>query len=283
MMNKVKHFFKKYFKKKLIIKKGKFGIKYLIVPNSALDYHILKNGIYEEWITHNLNDLIPKNGVIFDVGANVGLLSLVFAKNHVPNGFVYAFEPDPENFIQFEKNIKINNLNNIKIFPIAIQNNNQTIQTKFNIRRAIDGDGNENRGLSSLISFPIHKISEEIVLASTIDNEFFKNQIKRIDFLKIDVEGSEYNVLLGGKESIKKLQPIIQYEYSNILDKMINANNAKNCFYFLEKLEYKQFAIINEQHLRELKKDNSEMQDVNIICFPKNKINLLTKKLFYYE
>ncbi|MBU0569026.1 hypothetical protein KKC52_13405, partial [bacterium] len=60
-------------------------------------------------------------------------------------------------------------------------------------------------------------------------------------------------------------------EYSNTLDRMINSDNTKRCFYFLKNLGYKQFAIIDEQRLQELKKVNFEMQDVNIICFPKNK------------
>jgi len=274
MINKIKNFFRK----KTIVKKGKFGIKYFIIQNSALDCHISQNGIFKEWIANKVNDLIPRNGIIFDIGANAGLLSVVFAKNCVPNGRVYAFEPDKENFDQLLKNIKINDFDNIKAFPIAIQNNHQAKQIKFNIRRVIDGDGNENRGLSSLISFPTNKVSEKIVLASTIDCEIKKNKVKRIDFLKIDVEGAEYQVLLGGKESIKKFQPIIQYECSNILDKMINTDNTKKCFYFLKNLGYKQFVIIKEQRLQELKKNNSKMQDANIICFPINKVNLLINK-----
>lgn len=259
------------------VKTGKYGIKYLIIPNSALDFHIIKKGIFGDWAASKLEGIIPKTGVIFDVGANAGLLALIFAKKYVPKGAVYAYEPDAENFNQLKINVELNKLNNIKIFPIALQDNPKIKKVSFNIRRAIDGDGKENRGLSSLIPLAVHQIGKEKIFASTVDLEIEKSKILKIDFIKIDVEGAEYMVLKGGERAIEKFLPIIQYEYSNTLDKMMKTNNAKKCFYFLKKLGYRQFALFKEKELKEFTKPNPNIGDVNIICFPQDKISLVKK------
>src|ERR1700674_3135834 len=88
--------------------RGKFGINYSVVPNSALDAHVVQGGIYNDWIAdQNLID-IPIDACIFDIGANVGLLSLVFAKHYAPCGKVYAYEPDPVVFESLQKNLQVN-------------------------------------------------------------------------------------------------------------------------------------------------------------------------------
>ena len=62
-------------------------------------------GISKEWIVVNLEYIIQKTGIVFDVGANVGLLTLPFSKM---SKHVYAFEPDAEIFAKLQHNVKIN-------------------------------------------------------------------------------------------------------------------------------------------------------------------------------
>jgi len=270
--------FQKYLQpNKPYIKKGKYGIKYYIIPNSALDLHIIKKGVFGDWAASKLGDIIPKNGSIFDIGANAGFLTLIFAKRYVPRGNVYAYEPDAENFKQLNININLNGLSNVKIFSTALQNNPKTKKIYFNIRRATDGDGKENRGLSSIISLPLYQVGKKMIDSSTIDIEAKKLKIKKIDFIKIDVEGAEHMVLTGGKRAIQKFLPIIQYEYSSTLDKMMKTNNAGKCFSFLKKIGYSQFAILKEKSLQEFTKPSLTFGDTNVICFPENKISLIKK------
>lgn len=245
---------------------GKYDIKYYINPESALDDHIVQNGIFGDWIAKNRLD-IPENGVVLDIGANNGSLTSIFAKRYVPKGMVYAYEPDPQIIRQLHKNIKINKFNNVLVRPIALQDKKNVNNITFHIRRAMDGDGKENRGLSSIVDIPIHEKLKKNVSASTIDKEVARLKIKRLDFIKIDVEGAEFKVLKGGARTITRFHPILQYEYSNVIDHMVGSRNASDSFNFLNNLGYRQLMIINETQLKHLSKPNKRMKDVNVLCF----------------
>lgn len=266
-----------YVKHKILSNKsviiGSDDIKYHIIPGSSLDYIIEQEGFLDDWkILKNLATSIPKDGVIFDVGANVGHLSLPFAKKLVPKGKVFAYEPDPENFKQLTRNIKLNNFENITPIEVALQNNDTLSSTDFHIRRTIDGDGNQNKGLSSLKNiskFTKHKITVKV---STLDKEVQLRNITRVDFIKIDVEGAEYLVLQGAKKILNNFKPIIQYEYSNILDKLMNENNTSTTFEHLKKLGYRQFYVNLKGQVIELTSPDHSMSDVNVVCFHGNKI-----------
>ena len=62
--------------------------------------------------------------------------------------------------------------------------------------------------------------SKEKIRLKTIDKFVKKNKIKKIDFIKIDTEGSEYFILKGGLKTIEKFKPIIQFEYNFITKKL---------------------------------------------------------------
>lgn len=266
-----------YRKMKTRLARGKYQLTYVIPPNSALEYHIIQFGVLNDWIVSNLSRLIQKESVVFDVGANVGLVSLPFAKEHVPYGKVYAFEPEEESRKLLKENIVNNNIKNITVFPYALQDNNLKRNMTFNVRATVDGDGLINKGLSTLENIKIHNIKYVTVPVSTIDKIVDKFRIKRLDFIKIDVEGSEYKVLQGATKSIKNFMPIIQYEYSSVIDNLAKSTNSVNCFIYLNKLGYSQYEIVKEKKFRLIKKPGKILGS-NILCFPKRKIPPLIKE-----
>lgn len=259
-------------RKKPYIISGKYGIYYIVFPDSALDFHLVANGILNDWVATKLHGLIPQNGTIFDIGANVGLLTLPFAKLYVPQGIVYAFEPDFQNVCQLQINKEINQFNNVVVLPVALQNDPKTEQITFYIRRAIDGDGLINRGLSTLQLMPIYNIKEEKVFSSTIDIQVEKYQIPKVHFIKIDVEGSEFKVMQGGEQTLKNHHPIVVYEYSTKIDELSNSKNSVQSFEFMQKLGYKQYQIVQEKNLLEMTEPSDDMPDSNVVCFHKSKI-----------
>ncbi|MBU3925958.1 FkbM family methyltransferase, partial [Patescibacteria group bacterium] len=133
---------------------------------------------------------ILKPGMIFvDIGANIGYFSLVSAKLVGDQGQVYAFEPDPDNFNLLEKNIKANNYKNI----IAV---NKAVSNKSGKARLyLEPD---NLCAHSLVAKNDNKFVE---VETVILDEFLKD--KKIDVIKIDVEGFEPVVLEGMKNIIK--------------------------------------------------------------------------------
>ena len=248
------------------ITEGRYSILYYVDPASALDNDIITYGINQDWIATNLEHIIQKTGIVFDIGANVGLLTLPFSKI---SKHVYAFEPDAENFTKLQYNIKLNSaIKNITTSPLALTNNPSENKIKFYKRRAKDNDNRINAGLSSLQKLPNHNISTMLVPCSTIDL-FMQKNIPQIDFIKIDVEGSEYDVLTGAIKTIEKCKPVICYECSNIIRKLLKSDNTKQSFNLLQKLGYVQFQIVNESYLKKLDRYNPDIES-NIIAFHKS-------------
>ena len=273
MLNHLRKYFKKPPKNNdPYILKGTYDILYKILPHSALDFHIVKHGIIQDWIVTRLNQLIDDDGIIFDIGANAGLMTLPFAKKSVLNGFIYAFEPDEENYNQLKDNLELNSCSNVLASQMAIQNDPSVSSIKFFKRRAVDGDKLTNRGLSSLEKMSNHNVSDYSVPCSTIDIFTEQNNITKLDFIKIDVEGSEYRVLNGGIKTIETLKPIILYEYSTTIDKLSKSENTIKSFNLLQKLRYQQYEIHDEKFLIELEQFNPNLDNSNIIAFHKSKI-----------
>lgn len=270
--------YENFSKKQRYVFQGKYDIFYNIHPGSVLDNIIITNGIFDDFLIQCLAKLIPTNATIFDIGANVGLLCLPFAKILSPKGIVHAFEPDPEVFSDLLENIKINNLTNIICKPLALQDNHELKTITLHKRRAIHDDGRKNAGLSTIESNPTYVIGEESVACRTIDNYVEENSIKQVDFLKIDAEGADSKVLFGSNKTIERFLPIIVYEFSPEGDPLIGFSNTKDCFNFLNSKGYVQYQITNRETLNQLSAYDGTIEESNVLCVPKSDV---VKKLEY--
>ena len=138
---------------------------------------IFKERIYAPYLEHK------KDAVVIDLGANLGIFSLYAAKYSKQ---VYAIEPDPELFECIVETLKTNNLNNVKAIRSAVFIDNATY----------DFWRNSNRTMGSLHQavrdpkFPPIKVP-----AVTLDKLFEDENIDHVDLLKIDIEGSEVEVI----------------------------------------------------------------------------------------
>lgn len=187
-----------------------FGEKmYLTIPPY---YDILFYGAFvatdpevrlTKFFINNLNE----NDIFFDLGANYGYYSLLASKLVGPQGKVFSFEPDPENFIFLKKNKR----GNISILNKAVADLNGVVDfykkrlSKDKMNSTIDI---ENLPRISSKDEPYKKITVESI---TLDNFCSKNGIYP-DFIKIDVEGAEEKVLKGAQEILKNRSPIIAME-----------------------------------------------------------------------
>ena len=247
--------------------KGHNDILYCVDPNSLHDNDIDIYGISKDWIAVNSKYVIPKNGIVFDVGANVGLITLPLSK---VSKRVYAFEPDESIFNKLQYNVELNSeIKNIIRFQLALTNNSSENKVKFYTRRCRDQHCRVNLGLSSLKKMPRDSISTTSVSCSTIDIFMKDENIPYLDFIKIDVEGSEYDVLEGAVKTIESFKPIILYECSNSIRKMLKTEYTRQSFELLQKLGYVQFQIMDELYLKKLDGYNPDIE-CNIIAFHKN-------------
>jgi len=143
---------------------------------------------------------INQNDTIIDIGANMGLFILWIAPQAM-KGKIIAIEPS-SSFKILEHNIKLNNLNNVKIINAAICYKNKEIEIinypKFNIIcHAIDLKPSIiTKSLINLrFIFNNQKPIIEKAKCISLEQIIEINKINKIDFLKIDCEGSEYNIL----------------------------------------------------------------------------------------
>jgi len=217
-------------------------IECISVTNTTVDYgnsSFSKNGeIREKKSLNYFYSLINKNYKvnIVDIGANVGLYSL-YAK-YLPNSQFYSFEPFKFTYDLLNDNIKINNINNVKTYNIGLSDNKG--KTILNV--CLSHDGLSTMGENPLRFNDIHPVEVEI---DTLDNIFYNNNIK-VDFIKIDTEGYEYNILKGGEKTIKKYKPIIQLEY-NVTNMQQCNINPEQLLNYINELGYTQHNLIDEE------------------------------------
>ncbi|MFN3405796.1 MAG: FkbM family methyltransferase [Cytophagaceae bacterium] len=152
---------------------------------------------FPELAFQNFKNFIKEGDVILDIGANIGFTALNFAKLVGPTGTVYAFEPDPYNYLQLENNWRLNKLMNLKLINIGLGSTHQIVKLKTELE--------DNRG-KNRVDFNATENFAEVSIV-TID-DFVKNaNIKFVHLIKIDVEGYEYEVLKGAKNVLKVYKP----------------------------------------------------------------------------
>lgn len=134
---------------------------------------------------------------VFDVGANIGDMAALFSQL-TDNGVVHAFEASSRTCTQLRKRCQAENLANVIVNHLAVSDKEGLV--------ALHVYDDEHSGWNSLADRPLHKYgvamqvkTVEQVEATTIDQYCSLNDISHIDLLKVDVEGAEYQVLLGAR------------------------------------------------------------------------------------
>jgi FkbM family methyltransferase len=173
-----------------------------LVTNEALYFIVPDFNYYQHFYKVKTND------VVLDAGANCGHLSIFFSKLVGKNGIVYAFEPDIFNIERIEKNLQLNNdlSDNIKIEELLLWNENKLID--FYEAGTVG---------SSAVWIPDSDkcVQKEAV---RIDDWVIKNNIKKLDFIKMDIEGAEIEALGGCVKTIENLKPNFAIASYHIVD-----------------------------------------------------------------
>ncbi len=159
---------------------------------------------------------LKENDIFVDVGANIGLFSIIAGKKVGINGKVFGFEPVEKSSIRYNSNMKLNQINNAKCYQIALSDSEGI--NEMNISK--DGFDAWNSFVTPSMG---NKFIRKEVTVSTID-QIFKNEHFPIGItlMKIDVEGWESKVISGGSKLFKSENaPVLLVEFT---DK--NANSA---------------------------------------------------------
>lgn len=163
-------------------------ISEVIKDCNSMIKEILIDKVYE-----NEEVRVGPEDIVLDYGANIGIFSIQAAQKAK---MVYAFEPSEEEAASLSENKELNNRNNIKIIPKAVSDRSKNAKLSL-VRTAshyLVNKDNKDRGAINVKTISI--------------DEFIKEEnLAKVDFIKMDIEGSEERALLGGKETLRKFKP----------------------------------------------------------------------------
>lgn len=147
---------------------------------------------------------IAPGGVVLDIGAHQGTHTVVFAKAVGPSGVVYAFEPQRLMFQNICASIALNSIDNVTALNVAVGSYAGRV-------RIADFDYGKRAHFSGMRITP-ENTGEEVNLVS-VDSVIRPEHIDKVEFMKIDVEGMEIDVLQGAVSILEKSLPIVYCEY----------------------------------------------------------------------
>jgi len=191
--------YKKNYSRIIILKRKANPSTINVLDISALDAYqeIFLEQVYEKY------NRMKEGDVILDIGANIGIFSIKAAKAVGESGKVIAIEPEPKNIKILNENLR--NLKNILIIPKALGNSSGKTNFLIGIHSGSHKINTHIRKESTekIISVPIEKI----------DNLIGELNIKKINFLKMDVEGWELEVLKGAEGSLDLIEFMVIASY----------------------------------------------------------------------
>lgn len=162
---------------------------------------------------------LPKNPVIFDLGAHIGTFSVYVAHKLKNKCKIFAYEPDHINFLLLSQNVKKNNVKNITLNKTAVAD---YVGKGFLEKRNLNTDAYH-------LEFSKKNRIEKNCDVTTIINAAKKAKINKIDVLKMDIEGGEYSIFLH-KPSLKYIKKNIHYMFIEIhnINKTLNYSKIEN-------------------------------------------------------
>lgn len=184
------------------------GLNFEIDLNEGIEFHLFLFGNFQKHVIENNVLNLPSNGVILDVGANTGIMTLFFAKK-VPQGTVHSFEPTDYAFNKMQNNLRLN----------------PKYQNSITTTQAFVSSANEqDHGLSAYSSWPLksegakHDIHGGVVKSAqdvpsiTLDQYCEDHKLDRVNLIKIDTDGHEYEVLNGMEQVLSDCRPQVIFE-----------------------------------------------------------------------
>jgi FkbM family methyltransferase len=219
----------------------------------------LQNGVYEPEETKLIKSLVKKDDVCLDIGANIGYFTVLMAKQCK---LVYAYEPEPSNYQLLRKNIMLNKTFNIYVNHVALTENSG--QAQLHLSAA-------SHGMHRM--FPSGLCNSFTTVRTQRFDEAWTNQGKfHVDFIKIDIEGSELGALKGMKEmlSVNKSTMVMEFHPPSIQE---YGAKPEDIYQFMKDLGYSIRLvpdIDNEITYQKLFEETNNVRGgQNLLCVPK--------------
>jgi FkbM family methyltransferase len=209
--------------------------------NDSLIQLLQKDKIYQEHVNKIIYQFAKPNSLILDVGSNIGVFTLSFAKLF-PTCQVWSFEMMPNTFQCLERTCQINKLNNVVLKNIGLMDKTDEYSVRYKKIKS---------GQTYITDIKENDNDLKKAKCTTLDSF----ELTNISFIKMDIQGAEYYALLGAKQTLINNQCVVLAEFSNNdkkkLDKTIK---------YLDKLGYEHAFSFNKEHVF-IKKTSTKLTD----------------------
>jgi FkbM family methyltransferase len=172
------------------------GMRYRIFPEYGWSYMY---GGWERNLVGIMRQRVQPGSTVYDLGANYGMHTLLFARLVGLSGRVYAFEPHPEVFAALQEQLTLNGLQTV--VPIC-----QAVSESTGLGFFDQTDRRSNGHLTVSTSSALR------VQTTTLDEFVYRHQAKPPDFIKIDIEGSAGAALRGALRLLREHRPTVVVE-----------------------------------------------------------------------
>jgi len=158
--------------------------------------------IWEPLETEVVKNEVKRGSVVLDIGAHIGYYTLLMARLVGPQGRVFAFEPNPANYDLLRRNVQINSYRNVTIVDRAVAEGRKTVCLHLSADNSGDHriyDSNDGRN------------SVEVRCIGL--NSYFRRYTRRIDFIKMDIQGAEPGAIRGMSSLLQSHHPRMVVEF----------------------------------------------------------------------
>ena len=254
----------KYHKKDVIKVAGRFRM--LLDTNEYLQAQLYLFNAYEPETISFIENVVSKDNVTIDIGANVGYISLVLADLVGKNGKVYSFEAEPNNYEVLGMNKNLNDYNQIIAY-------NKAISEKTGVLKLYYSKDNNQGGHSTI--FMEEYLTKNYVEIEALNLDLFADneKLKNINLIKIDVEGAEMEVLKGFPNIMKNFKPLLIVEMNNQVQEKRGISTTDLKRYVCENYNYRTFNILKNGKLSECKIEQPHNIE-NVVFIHEDKIEL---------
>jgi len=213
------------YKECYVIKEVQGSNMLLNLNDVGISQELFFYGVHESESTKQYKKTLQSGMTVFELGANIGYYALIGAKIVGPNGRIIAFEPSPVNMRAFKTNVTLNNLEDIvDLYQRGV--GAKTGKMQFNLVNKGNMSSFYNRsnggGIKTLESIEVDVIS--------ID-DFFENKQIKIDYMRMDVEGYEYEIFQGMTKFLKTEYAPTGF-FIEVHSQLLN-NNGHSCREFV--------------------------------------------------
>jgi FkbM family methyltransferase len=222
---------------------------YVQEDDPAVGQHV-KRDRYEPNVTAVFRDRLRPSMHVLDIGANIGYYTMLSASLVGPSGSVTAIEPNPVSAKLLEASRRANSFDNVMVLQVAAGRELGLLVLHGSYGNVMTSAAPDNAAaLLNSTTVPSFRVDDLIP------------RDKNIDFLKIDVEGAEYNALLGASDLIKRCHPTIVSEFSPSTMPGISGVDGRQYLRFLLDFGYTVAVIQGDGSLKDCGTDPERVMD----------------------